>query len=289
MIRLKSNAKINLSLDIVGKREDGYHLLSTVMQTVTLCDYVTLRQQPKGITLSCNLPYIPTDSRNIAYRTAQAFFDYCGIAGGVSVSLRKHIPCGAGLGGGSSNGAAVVEGLCLLYRTPLTVEEKVKLTENIGADIPFFFYGGTALCRGIGEQVSPLPAPERVWLVIVKPSASLSTADVFSSPATAESIGIQSSERVAERLRAGDAAGAFCASQNALEPASIRLCPVICDVKDQLRQTGAVFAAMSGSGSAVYGVFTDPRRAYAAYQTLRQRGLHAFITKPCDKGAEQIV
>ena len=161
----KSFAKINLSLDLVGKRDDGYHLLRTVMQTVTLCDEITLEKIPDGITITCNKRYIPTDERNIVHKVATAFFKATDISGGVHIGIKKSIPCGAGLGGGSSNGAVVLDGLCELYGVDMTTEQKVDLTKSIGADIPFFFYGGTALCEGIGEVVTPLiPLPE-CWIV----------------------------------------------------------------------------------------------------------------------------
>lgn len=162
MITLKSHAKINVTLDIKGRREDGYHLLRTVMQTVSLCDFVTMKKQPQGITLSCNLRYIPTDERNIAHKAAAAFFEHFGIDGGVHIHLKKHIPCGAGLGGGSSDGAAVIEGLCRLYGISLSTGQKSKLTENIGADIPFFFYGGTALCGGNRRAGDPALGSSRM-------------------------------------------------------------------------------------------------------------------------------
>lgn len=289
MITLKSHAKINVTLDIEGRREDGYHLLRTVMQTVSLCDFVTMKKQPQGITLSCNLRYIPTDERNIAHKAAAAFFEHFGIDGGVHIHLKKHIPCGAGLGGGSSDGAAVIEGLCRLYGISLSAGQKSKLTENIGADIPFFFYGGTALCEGIGERVTPLSALPECWLVITKPRFSLSTAAVFSSPLIAGTYGDDSTNRVMSLLENGENAFAvFHDARNALESASISLCPSIAVLKELMLKNGAFFSMMSGSGSSVYGVFDSHKAASDAFGRIRAEFPSTYITKPCPRAVEFI-
>ena len=289
MITLKSHAKINVTLDIKGRREDGYHLLRTVMQTVTLCDIVTMTEKPHGISVSCNLRYIPTDGRNIVYKVAKAFFDYFGIDGGIDIRLKKHIPCGSGLGGGSSNGAAVLEGLCRLYGISLSPGQKVKLTENIGADIPFFFYGGTALCEGIGEQVTPLSAMPECWIVITKPRFSLSTSEAFSSPLIARAYGADSTNLVISSLKSGKSANVvFSGAQNALESASISLCPAIARLKELMLKNGAFFSMMSGSGSSVYGVFDSHKAASDAFGLIRSQYPNTYITKPCPNAVEFI-
>lgn len=288
MITLKSYAKINLSLDLVGKREDGYHLLRTVMQTVSLCDIIKMKRMRSGISVSCNLRYIPTDRRNIVYKVAQAFFDYTGIEGGVSLKLKKHIPCGAGLGGGSSNGAAVLEGLCRLYGVEMSPVERVKLTERIGADISFFAYGGTALCEGVGEQVTPWKPMPECWLVISKPRVSLSTAAVFSSELTARGFGCVSTDNVLRALEKGSVRDIFSGARNALEPAALSLCPIINDIKRMMYDNGACFSMMSGSGSAVYGVFTSHPSAARAYSALKDTFADTCIAKPTETPFELI-
>lgn len=281
MITLKSYAKINISLDLVGKRGDGYHLLRTVMQTVSLCDYVTLSRAKKdGINMMCNRPYIPTDEKNIAYKTALAFFEYTGISPAVNIGLRKYVPCGAGLGGGSSNGAAVVDGLCRLYGVDIPAEKKVEMTKGIGADIPFFFYGGTALCEGIGEIVTPLSPLPDCRIVIAKPPVSLSTAAVFSSPKTKEAFGGNSTDGVIDGIEKGDISKIIRSAENALEGASIDECKQIADIKSKLLENGADFSMMSGSGSAVFGIFTDYKKAKTAYNALCQQYKEVYITKP---------
>lgn len=287
MITLKSHAKINVTLDIKGRRDDGYHLLRTVMQTVTLCDIISMSEKPRGISVSCNLSYIPTDGRNIVYKVAKAFFDYFSIDGGIDIRLKKHIPCGSGLGGGSSNGAAVLEGLCRLYGISLSSGQKAKLAENIGADIPFFFYGGTALCEGIGERVTPLSAIPECWIVITKPRFSLSTSAVFSSPLIARAYGADSTSLVISSLNIGEnARGVFADAQNALEAASISLCPEIVRLKELMLKNGAFFSMMSGSGSSVYGVFDSHKAASDAYGLIRAEYPNTYITKPCPNAVE---
>lgn len=288
MITLKAYAKINISLDITGKREDGYHLLKTVMQTVSLCDIISAQKTDSGIELTCNRRYIPTDERNIVCRVAAAFFGYTGIRGGVKLDLKKYVPCGAGLGGGSSDGAAALRALCLLYGVRMPRREMVELTQSIGADIPFFVYGSTALCEGIGEIVTPVTPMPDCRLVIVKPKLSLSTAAVFSSPLTVEKFGNNSTDGVLRALNGGSVEQLFSHAENALEPASIEMCPEIETVKRLLYGNGAVFAMMSGSGSAVYGVFHNNRDAGNAYERLRGVYRDVYIARPCRKAFEII-
>ena len=281
MITLKSYAKINISLDLVGKRDDGYHLLRTVMQTVSLCDYITLsRARKDGINMTCNRPYIPTDEKNIAYKTALKFFEYTGITPAANIGLRKYIPCGAGLGGGSSNGAAVFDGLCTLFGVDIPIKKKVEVTKDIGADIPFFFYGGTALCEGIGEIVTPLKNLPDCRIIIAKPPVSLSTAAIFSSPKTKEAFGGTSTDGVLFGIEKGDIKSVTQSAKNALEGASIDECSQIADIKESLLQNGADFSMMSGSGSAVFGIFTDYKKAKRAFYSLSQNYKEVYITKP---------
>lgn len=281
MITLKACAKINISLDIVGKREDGYHLLKTVMQRITLCDIIKMKKRKTPeIRIRCNKWYIPTDNRNIAYKTAAAFFERTGICGGVDIHILKHIPSGSGLGGGSADGAAVIDGLCTLYNVSMSESEKTELTENIGADIPFFFYGGTALCEGIGEIVTPIRPLRECWFVICKPRASLSTAAVFASPLTYAAFGNSSTDRAVRDIENGEYP--FANTANALEKVAAAICPQIEHIKQQLIENGAFYAAMTGSGSAVFGVFNSHRDAVHAFEIMKAVYSDTFISKPCD-------
>lgn len=280
MITVKSFAKLNLSLDLVCKREDGYHLLRSVMQTVTLCDILSFRKIKEGIQITCNKTYIPTDERNIVYKIAKAFMDKYSITSGVHINLRKHIPSGAGLGGGSSNGACTLNTLCKLFGIEMTTEQKVELTRDIGADIPFFFYGGTALCEGIGEIVTPLKPLSECWLVIVKPPRSISTPSIFKSPITANNFGTDSTAKVIAAIENEDVSGVADSIFNALEPASIDICPEIEEIKAELVKNGAKAAMMSGSGSAVFGIFKNHRSAKLARECFMKSYRDVYITKP---------
>lgn len=282
MITLKSYAKINITLDIVGKRDDGYHLLRSVMQKLSLCDYVSVSKAKQGINIKCNKRYIPTDQRNIAYRAADAFFKATGIVGGANIHLKKYIPCGAGLGGGSSNGAAVFDALCALYEAEFTPDKKSEIMQSVGADIPFFFYGSTSLVEGIGEKVTPLKQIPECRIVIVKPPVSLSTAAIYSSPVVADCFYQNSTDFALNAIENGDLDGVFKNSKNALEKASIEIAPVIAQVKDLLAQNGAFFSMMSGSGSAVYGVFYNYKSAKRAYDVLSKKFKDTYITKPVE-------
>ncbi len=286
MITLKSYAKINISLDLVGKRDDGYHLLRSVMQKISLCDYVTVKGSESGIKLKCNRKYIPTDERNIAYRAAAAFFKATGINGGCNITLKKYIPCGAGLGGGSSNGAAVFDALCSLYKVNFDADKKSEILQSVGADIPFFFYGGTALIEGIGEKVTPLKNLPDCRILIVKPPVSLSTAAIFSSPLVKGGFGTNSTDKVIDAINNGDIDGVISGAYNALEGASINEAPVIADIKNELLNCGADFSMMSGSGSAVYGIFKNYKACKMAYQTLITKYKDTYITKPINEHAE---
>ena len=280
MINIRAYAKINLSLDLVGKREDGYHLLRSVMQEVSLCDHISLSRGGEGISLRCNKRYIPVDERNIAYRTAKAFFDYTGITPSVKINIRKYTPCGAGLGGGSSDGAAVVDGLCQLFGVDMSAEQKAKLCENIGADIPFFFYGGTSLIEGIGEKVTRLKNLPDCRIVIVKPKVSLSTAAIFGSPLTKEAFGGDSTDSVIAGIESGDVSGVFEKAGNALQPASCDECPVIEKIIGDFYKQGALFSMMSGSGSAVYGIFKQYGGAKKSYDKMKETYEDTYICKP---------
>lgn len=281
MITEKAFAKLNLSLDIVGKREDGYHLIRSVMQTVTLCDILSFRKlKESGIRITCNKPYIPTDERNIVYKIAASFIKKYNITSGVHINIKKHIPSGAGLGGGSSDGACTLNMLCKLFGVDMTLEQKVDFTRSIGADIPFFFYGKTALCEGIGDIVTRLRSLPKCWIVIVKPPRSVSTPAVYRSPVTAKQFGGDSTERVVAALNSGSLFGVAENMQNALEPAAEEICPDICNLKRALLESGAVVSKMSGSGSAVFGIFKDHRTAKAARDRFLQSYRDTYITVP---------
>ena len=205
-MKLRAYAKINLTLDVTGRREDGYHTLDTVMQTVSVWDEVEIKKINKpGIRLFCNREYLPVDTKNTAFRAAQYFFERCGITGqGLSIHIRKYIPSRAGMGGGSADAAAVLHGLNQMFHAGLPQQELVELGARVGADVPFCVVGGTCRCRGIGEQVEPVSPLPDCWLVLCKPPAGMSTPRAYALIDQFPLSRAQATEKMVGLLSAGD-------------------------------------------------------------------------------------
>ena len=183
-VTLRAYAKINISLDVTGKREDGYHLLRSVFQGISLYDDIRVirKKESEGIEITCNLPYIPTDERTIVHKVATAFFKAAGMTDySIAIDLKKTIPSGAGLGGGSADGAAGFSALCRLYGIFFSKEQATEILTPLGADIPFFLYSGTMLAEGVGEILSPLPALPACFIVLAQPRASANPKQIFSA------------------------------------------------------------------------------------------------------------
>ncbi len=282
-VTLRAYAKINLSLDVVGKREDGYHLLRSVFQGISLYDNVkvTREEGAGGITIRCNLPYIPTDERNIVHKVATAFFKAAGIDRyQITIEMEKFIPTGAGLGGGSADGAAVFSALCRLYDHPVPIARAIELLTPIGADIPFFLYSGTMLAEGVGEILTPAPPMPDCRIVLAKPRASASTKEIFGM---LNKVGIPShpnTEDVLAALEQKDLRALAAATGNVLENATIPLCPRIGILKEQLAKHGAILSMMTGSGSTVFGIFDNEKSARRAIQALKAQNETVFPAYP---------
>lgn len=276
-------AKINLSLDVLGRREDGYHDLKMVMQSVSLCDQVTLTLgEVNELTLSTNLGFLPVDERNIAVMAARAFARHTGAdLSTLSIHIDKRIPVCAGTAGGSSDGAAVLRGLNRLLGIGLTREELAKIGEEAGSDIPYCVLGGTALAQGRGERLTPLTPLEPCSIVLCKPPFPVSTPELFNAidgvrlrcrPDTAGLI--QALER---RDLHGVAMRMFNVFEQAL-PAKRR--PAVEEIKNTMIQRGALGACMSGSGPTVFGLFRTRDEAQAAADELRESYAETFVTTP---------
>lgn len=271
-------AKLNLSLDIVGVREDGYHLLRMIMQTVDLYDTLEL-ELANEITLTCNLPGLPCDERNLAVKAARAFFERTGLPGGVRMTLDKTIPHGAGMGGGSADAAAVLKGLNELCGAGLSQQELCEIGLRLGADVPFCIVGGTQLAEGVGERLTPLPPLPDCFLLVAKPEQGVSTPEAYRAydrltgvlhPDTAELTGL---------LSRGDLSG-FCARmENVLEPA-VSL-PEVQQIREEMLASGALGSRMTGSGSAVFGVFSQEGAALACKNNLEKRFSQVYLCHPC--------
>jgi 4-diphosphocytidyl-2-C-methyl-D-erythritol kinase len=276
-ISLSAYAKINLSLSITGKREDGYHTLESVMQEISLADTVSLERIPCGILLSCNKEGIPTNEKNLCWKAARAYLDAAKIQGGVKIDLIKRIPDGAGMGGGSSDAAAVLKAMQCLYPSKVSLPE---IALKIGADVPFFLSGKTALCKGIGEELTPISfrGKDAIFCVAAKNCEGLSTPSIYrlydetvSEPRVGDTKSFQ------KALEAGDREAILRLMQNDLEPIAIVLRPQIALLKGILLSLGANGAMMTGSGSAVFGLFFSREKAIQCAETLNKEGVEAHF------------
>lgn len=258
----RSYAKVNLTLDVLGRRDDGYHEVKMIMQSVGLCDYITVKKRRhRGIVLTTNLPYLPTDGRNIAYKAARLFLDSCAPDAGVRIHIEKHIPVAAGLAGGSGNAAAVLCALNRLFGTGLSDEMLAQMGLALGADVPFCITGGTALAEGIGERLTALKPVPKMTLLLVKPPVSVSTAEIYTAIDSCESLAHPDAAEATAAIEAGDTARIAAALGNVMEAVTAEKYPVIRGIKQKLMMNGALGAVMSGSGPTVFGIFDDEKAA----------------------------
>jgi 4-diphosphocytidyl-2-C-methyl-D-erythritol kinase len=256
---LRAFAKVNYALDVLGLRGDGYHEISTVMQSISLADEVQLRRAAGGFDLSLEPEEVKIGSqeRNTTYLAWKALQGLAGEELPVKVTLRKEIPAGAGLGGGSANAAAVLVGLNELFSLGLRVDELRGIGVGIGADVPFCISGGTALGQGVGEILTPLPSPPAHRLVVAKPLRSADTAGMYRAYDETETESMRSVEPVVSALRSGSLPVLAAAVGNDLAPVTRGFIPEVATLERTLLASGALGASMSGSGTAVYGIFDD--------------------------------
>lgn len=273
-LRLKALAKINLGLDVLRHREDGYHEVRMVMQTVGLYDRIILKKTRKpGIRVKTNLYYLPENENNLVYQAAKLLMDEFGIKNGVFIDLQKFIPVAAGMAGGSSDAAAVLFGMNRMFSLRLSKEELMQRGVTIGADVPYCIMRGTALAEGIGEQLSPLQPMPRCKVLIAKPPISVSTKFVYENLKLDEDTLHPDIDGLIERINAGDLRGAAARMGNVLESVTIPNYPVIAQIREEMIKGGALNAMMSGSGPTVFGLFEEERLAQQAYQKLRRGDL----------------
>ncbi len=272
-IEVNAYAKVNLSLDIVGRREDGYHTVDMVMQSVSLCDLVRVTLNDTGeISLSCSKPHIPTDIRNTAYKAARYFLDVTGIPAGVDIYIEKHVPDQAGMGGGSADAAAVLRALNRLCEKEygealLNTAELLYIGMRIGADVPFCILNGTKRCGGVGEIMVPLADMPKCGLVIVKPDVSVSTPEAYRQCDTKPDSGVRYTEEMVDAVESRFLANIAKALGNRFEDA-LEISEVQ-KIKEALLGVGAMNAVMTGSGSAVFGIFETEQEAQKASAALR--------------------
>ena len=257
-MRLKALAKINLGLDVLRRREDGYHEVKMVMQTIGIYDRIKLtRLKRPGIHVKTNLYYLPNDGNNLVYKAAKLLMDEYGIPGGIFIDLKKYIPVAAGLAGGSSDAAAVLYGMNRMFRLRLSKRELMARGVKIGADVPYCIMRGTALAQGIGEQLSPLPPMPRCKALVAKPPISVSTKFVYENLKLDEDTVHPDIDLLTKDIAAGDLKAVASHMGNLLESVTIPHYPVIAQIKEEMREAGALNAMMSGSGPTVFGLFDD--------------------------------
>lgn len=281
-MKVNACAKINLFLDITGIRQDGYHTLEMIMQSVSLCDEVRVSLSDNGITVYTEGI---EQEKNIAYRAAKAFFEKTGIQGGLEVHIEKKIPMQAGLGGGSADAAAVL--LCAneLFGNPLSEEELLLLGNTVGADVPFALKGGTALAKGTGDELADIENRLACAYVIVKPEGGVNTKEAFSLFDRTKKQGGGDLSACVASLEHADINAFAKNAYNALEPAAKLLCPEINGALTGLLADPDVKCAfMTGSGSACVGICEDEAAAYRVKSRLEEKNLQVFIAKNTDKG-----
>jgi 4-diphosphocytidyl-2-C-methyl-D-erythritol kinase len=276
---LKAYAKINLSLDIVGKREDGYHLLRMIMQNIELYDLININRSKNGINISSNKPYIPTDERNLAYKAAKLFINTFNIQGGADINIKKNIPVAAGLAGGSTDAAAVLKGMRDIYEINVSDEELMEMGLKIGADVPYCILGGTALCEGIGEKITPLKNFKNHIVIVVKPPFGVSTKEVYQGLDLSRIYKHPDTEALIEAVEANNLRAVGAGMKNTLENVTLRKHTILKDIKNEMLRLGAVGSMMSGSGPTVFALFDDILRAQYCYDKFKTKYSEVFITR----------
>lgn len=282
-IRLKARAKINLGLDVVRRREDGYHEVKMVMQMLRLYDQIDIEKtQESGIFVRSNLSFLPTDERNIAYKAAKVMIDQFGLEQGVIIRIEKHIPVAAGMAGGSTDCAAVLYGMNKLFGLRLNQKKLRELGVKLGADVPYCLMRQTALSEGIGEILTPISPLQDCPILIAKPSVSVSTRHVYEHLKLDEQTMHPDIDGIVAALADGDLYGVTDRMANVLETVTVPEHPVIDEIKKQMMASGAVNALMSGSGPTVFGIFDDEEKAKKACEDMKASGLarQIYLTRP---------
>ena len=270
MVTVEANAKINLTLDILGKRPDGFHEVAMVMQTIGLHDTLVMEKTERDIELSINVPWLKADEKNLAWRAAELIRQEYGLEGGVRIELTKRIPVAAGLAGGSADAAAVLKGMNDLYGLQLDEEKLCELGARLGSDIPFCIMGGTMLATGRGEVLTRLSDMPETWVVLAKPRISVSTAWAYQNYDEQGADCHPDNEAIKQAIDRGNrkaVAGLLC---NVLESVTIKKYDVIAEYKQMMLDKGAMASMMSGSGPTVFGLAKNREQAESIADVLRQ-------------------
>lgn len=287
-VTYKAAAKINLILDILSRLDNGYHSLFMLMQSVDLCDVVTVEEtESRQIEITSSEEGIPCDKRNIAWKAAEKFFDAVKVENkGIRIHLEKHIPFAAGMAGGSADGAAVIAALNEIYGTGLTTQELCAIGVKVGADVPFCLTGGTCLAQNVGEILSPLPFLDDCFIVLAKPDRGVSTKEAYDAFDTAQSVRHLDTCGMLYAASKGDLYEICKRTKNVFE--QLIEVPERVPIKSIMNRHGALTACMSGSGPTVYGIFDDESKAQAAAEALVSVVKDIYITRPIKSGLIKI-
>ena len=283
-IDIKARAKVNLALDVLGKRPDGYHNLRMVMQAINLYDRVRVGLVDRGIQLRCNDKSLPLDENNLAYRAAMLLKDRFQISQGAVIFIQKNIPVAAGLAGGSSDGAAVLKALNELWDIGLSREELMELGLALGADVPYCILGGTALAEGIGEVLTPLRGLPKTWMVLVKPEIDVSTRWVYTHLVLDTLANRPDIDAMVRAVELGDISAVAKGLGNVLENVTANRYPIINSIKERLTKAGALGSAMSGSGPTGFGIFKDRAAALRVAEGIAGEYKHVYIVSTYNDG-----
>ncbi|MFO8081249.1 MAG: 4-(cytidine 5'-diphospho)-2-C-methyl-D-erythritol kinase [Armatimonadota bacterium] len=285
-IALSAFCKVNLCLEITGRRDDGYHDLATVFQTVSLADGVTVEaHEDAGISVSVPDGGAPEGEANLCWQAAELYQKERGWPGGAAVTLDKRVPSGAGLGGGSSDAAAVLRGLAELDQAPPGQASLEEIAQGLGADVPFFLTGGTAVATGRGDMITSLPDLPACRILVVRPDLEISTGEAYSLLREEDFTDGRRASEMADAIAAGAATEIPRHVFNGFSRVLEERWPVLGDLKQALLDRGAIAAEITGSGSAVFGIFDDHAVALAAGEAVAERGQWARLTEPVPCGA----
>jgi 4-diphosphocytidyl-2-C-methyl-D-erythritol kinase len=271
-------AKLNLFLQVLGKREDGYHDIHSLMVTVGVADTLRFEKTPSEISLHCESPHVPAGIDNLCWRAAGRLKELGGFSGGAQIILEKNIPVAAGLGGGSSDAACTLVGLNRLWQLGLRPEELAEIAKDIGSDVPFFIRGGAQIAEGRGEKLTPLEGLSELWFVILSPPARVSSKEAYSA-VKIELTRARHRTRINTLGMGLDAASVAGSLQNDLESGVMEICPEVRELKEALLSHGALGSLMSGSGPAVFGIARDQTSASAIASRIERSDLSAFAVR----------
>lgn len=278
----KAYAKINLSLDVTGRLDNGYHLVDMIMQTVNIYDELSFERTDGEIVLESDCGELPLDENNLIYKAIRLIQEECGVTGGLRVFLKKNIPIAAGMAGGSTDCAATLMAMDELYGLKLGTKRLMELGVKLGADVPYCILGGTARAQGIGEKLTRLPNCPAMKLLVAKPDLNVSTKEVYTGLDALENLPHPGVDDMVCAIESGNGRAVAAGLGNVLECVTIPLHPVIREIKDRMLELGAINSLMSGSGPTVFGIYEKDEELQKAYEALAESGLakQIFMTEP---------